>query len=68
MMWLTVQVLLQTVNSVHTFCICNPVRKHCSRLSHAWYTSVFLQRNRDLYFIRLKNILSIIGYLLLILV
>lgn len=66
-MWLTVQALLQTLNSMHTFCICTPVRRHCSRLSHAWYTSVFLQGNKDLYFICFKNIFSLIGYLFLIL-
>lgn len=67
-MWLTVQAVLQTLNSMHTFCTCSPVRRHCSRHSHAWYTSVFFQGNKDLYFICLKSIFYIIVYLLLALV
>lgn len=62
---LAVQALLQTLNSKHTFCISSPLRRHWSRLSYAWYISAF-QGNKDLDFLCLKNIISIIGYLLIL--
>lgn len=65
-MSLIVQALLQTLNSMHTFCFFTSVRRHCSRLSHAWHISAFLQGNKDLYFICLKNMFSIIGCLLIL--